>query len=244
MQASPFNILRLGLILLIVLALAAHPFLPPKREVLHPHIGNVAALYSDDAWGGKTTATWMDRAASHWRCNLVQSGVFAVCGIAIEFSSIRDLSDYESLSVRLSYTGDAKKLRIYMRNHNPLYSSLQDVDSLKFNAITLHSADFAKTETIIHLSEFAVADWWLEERDIPRELSRPELSGVATLGIDFPPPPAFGQHDIKIERIELIGTWINPEKLYLGIIVLGILFLVGEAAIRFTLLRRNINKRL
>lgn len=238
MQVSRFTILRLGLILLIVLALVLHPLLPPKREVLHPHIGNLATLYSDEAWGGKTSATWVDRANSHWRCNLVQSGVFAVCGIAIEFSSMRDLSSYEALSVQLRYTGDAKKLRIYMRNHNPLYSTLQDVDSLKFNAITLHTADFAKAETIIHLSEFAVADWWLEERDIPRELSKPELNSVATLGIDFPPPPAFGQHDIKIERLELIGAWISPENLYLWIIVLGILFLAIEAAaLRFA--RRN-----
>lgn len=239
MQASPLNILRLGLIVLIVLVLAAHPFLPPKREVLHPRVGNVATLYSDEAWGGKTRVNWVDKERSHWRCNLVQSGVFAVCGIAIEFSNIRDLSDYDALSLHLSYTGDAKKLRIYMRNHNPLYSTLQDVDSLKFNAISLHSSDFARPETLIHLSEFAVADWWLEERDIPRELSRPELSGVATLGIDFPPPPAFGQHDLKIERIELIGSWISPEKLYLGIIVAGILFLVGETAVRFTMLRRS-----
>lgn len=239
MQVSRFTFLRLGLILLIVLALAAHPFLPPKRETLHPRIGNLATLYSDEASGGKTRATWVDRDASHWRCNLVQSGVFAVCGIAVEFSSMRDLSGYVALSVQLRYTGDAKKLRIYMRNHNPLYSTLQDVDSLKFNAITLHSADFAKAETLIHLSEFAVADWWLEERDIPRELSRPELNNVATLGIDFPPPPAFGQHEVKIERIELIGSWISPERLYLGIIVLGIVFLLGEAAA----IRLRTNKR-
>ena len=234
MKVSPFTTLRLGLILLIVLALVIHPFLPLKREVLHPHSGNMATLYSDEAWGGKTSVTWTDQAASHWRCNLVQSVVFAVCGIAIEFSKMRDLSSYDALSMRLRYTGDAKKLRIYMRNHNPLYSTIEDVDSLKFNAITLHSADFAKAETTIHLSEFAVADWWLEERDIPRELSRPELNNVATLGIDFPPPLTFGQHDIKIERLELIGPWIRTENLYLWIIVLGILFLAVEAAVHFT----------
>jgi|GEM_PF-3469843 hypothetical protein len=239
MQVSPFNIIRISLIALILIVLSVQPFLPPKREQLHPHPGNLATLYSDEAWGGKTSATWVDEGKTHWRCNLVQSGVFTVCGIAIEFSRIRDLTGFDALSVQIKYTGDAKKLRFYLRNHNPAYSTLQDVDSLKFNAITLQTNDLAKSETIVHLSEFSVADWWLEERDIPRELSRPELDRVATVGLDFPPPPAFGPHEIEIERIELIGAWIRPERLYLSIILLGIVFLTAEALIRFAYLRRT-----
>lgn len=243
MQPSQFSKIRLAVLALIAVIMIGHRFLPPKRDILHPSPNNVATIYADEAWGGKTTAIWIDPAAFHWRCTLVQSEFYPVCGLAISFpgepGQTRDLSGYEAISIRLRYTGEAEKLRIYLRNHNPVYSDLEDVDSLKFNAISLRTADFAKQETVIHLSEFAVADWWLEERDIPRELARPEMKSVAALGIDFPFPQVFGQHDIQIESIELIGSWISPETLYLSIIIIGMLVVAGEALTRLAYLRRR-----
>lgn len=240
---STFSKIRLLAIVVTVAILVGHRFLPVKREAIYPASTNDATLYSDDAWGGKTTATWIDPSISHWRCTLVQGELYPVCGVAISFpgatNGTLDFSAYDAVSIRLKYEGKATKLRIYIRNHNPAYSDLTNVDSLKFNSVTLRAADFSKGETTIHLTEFAVADWWLEERDIPRELALPEHNNVASFGIDLPHPQVFGQHDIQLERIELVGAWVSNEQLYLTTIIIWMLILGWETGNRLLLLFRR-----
>lgn len=243
MNPSTFSKIRLLAIVLTVVVLVGHRFLPAKREMIYPTSQNDATLYSDDAWGGKTTAVWVDPSTSHWRCTLTEGELYPVCGVAISFPSATngtvDFSAYDAISIRLKYDGDASKLRIYIRNHNPAYSELSNVDSLKFNSVTLRAADFSKGETIIHLTEFAVADWWLEERDIPRELALPEHNNIASLGIDLPYPQVLGQHDIQLEQIELVGAWVSSEQLYLTTIVIWMVMLGWEAGNRLLLLFRR-----
>lgn len=243
MNPLTFSKIRLLAIILTLVILVGHHFLPAKREQIHPLSKNVASLYADEAWGGKTTASWIDPTTHHWRCTLVQSEFYPVCGMAISFPSssngTRDFSVYDSVNVRLKYVGEATKLRIYIRNHNPAYSDMADVDSLKFNFATLRAADFAEEETAIHLTEFAVADWWMEERDIPRELAMPEHDNVASIGIDFPYPQVFGHHEIQVEHIELVGAWIPSEELYLATIIIWMLILGGETSRRLLLIFRR-----
>lgn len=225
-----------------MLILGLH-YLPQKREVLHPSTSNVTTLYADESWGGKSSATWIDANKFHWRCNLVQSEFYPVCGMAISFlgknSKTIDFSQYEAIHFTIHYKGEAQKIRVYLRNHNPSYSDTSDADSYKFNAISLRAKDFNQGITKIKLSEFSVADWWLEERDIPRELSAPELDNIIAMGIDFPLPHTFGQHDINVDKIELVGNWISAENFYLAIIVFWIAVLGLEVGCKIFIAYRN-----
>lgn len=244
MHSKLYNTIRLWAALLTLLAVVGHHYMPAKRSLLFPHSGHTLDIYSDEMWGGKSTAQWLDREQLHWRCNLAPSETYPICGLSIGFpeepGTARDLSQYENLVIQLEYFGEAVNLRVYLRNHNPEYSTLEDVDSLKFNAATLRASDFSHSETSIHLSEFSPSDWWLEQHDIPRALSRPELDRVTAIGVDFPHPIIYGNHDVKIDRIELIGTWFSREQLYLGIILAWMALLGWEALSRMmALYQRN-----
>lgn len=214
------NLAVLIAVALTLLALAGHRLLPEKRLIIHPHPSHELSLYADESWGGQSSARWVDMAGAHWRCDLAQSNVYPVCGMTVTFADKAvDFSAYNSLRLRLKYSGEASKLRIYIRNHNPLYSEVNDTDSMKFNSVTLATSDIATAETAIHLSEFSVAEWWLDEHQIPREQALPEMDRVTTLGIDFPFPQVFGAHNLEIERLELVGPRIEERTYYLGLLL-------------------------
>lgn len=244
MHSKLYNTLRLGAALLTLLAVLGHHYMPAKRSLLYPHDRHTFDLYADEMWGGNSSAQWLNAQQLHWRCTLAPSDFYPVCGMSIGFpeepGTTRDLSRYESLNLQLEYSGEAVNLRVYLRNHNPEYSSLDNVDSLKFNAANLRAADFKHADTAIHLSEFSPSDWWLEQHDIPRALSRPEIDRVTAIGIDLPHPIVYGSHDLKIHRIEVVGSWFSREQLYLGIILAWMALLSWEALSRMiTLYQRN-----
>lgn len=79
----------------------------------------------------------------------------------------------------------------------------------------------------LKLNELTVADWWIEEYNIPRERSHLEVNNVLSIGIDQAPPIVYGEHIYTLKSIELIGQWISKETLYSSIIFLwGLGFLI------------------
>ncbi len=210
--------------------------------MIFPVEGNPTTLYSDESWGGETSVTWINEQSNHWQCNLAQSEFPPVCGLASELSRARgaiDFSKFDALSVQLNYTGEASKLRIYLRNYNSAYSSLEDSDSLKFNSANILARDFTPAETIIQLSEFSVENWWLEERNIPRNLAHPELNNIHSIGIDYPYPQTLGEHSIEIKSIALLGPLIPKEQYYFYLLVFWASILVLETCFALLGLQRR-----
>lgn len=234
--SHPIVSIKLIALLLSLACVLARPHLPPKKLSIYTSDDLVANLYADETWGGTSSATWIDEGQNHWLCRLTQSQFFPVCGYSISFlrddldrrdAEAYNLSNYQELELTLHYKGEAPKLRVYLRNHNDKYSDLMDDDSYKFNAFDINTDDINDGPVRIHLSEFVVATWWLEERKIPRELSAPELTNVVALGVDLPAPHVFGKHEIRVEKIEFIGEWVSAEALYfyLLLILLGLIAL-------------------
>jgi hypothetical protein len=143
---------------------------------------------------------------------------YFACSFNVLFETTLDqgvnLSAYSQLNLTLKYQGSASKMRVYIRNFDPVYSKINDTNSTKFNALTLHTRDLNK-ELQIKLDEFVVSDWWLGQYDIPREQSRADLSNAMTLGMDFVEGQQPGNHDMQIEKIEFVGEWISAERWYL-----------------------------
>lgn len=223
MNDKSFNSILLLAILATVMAVFAQQYFPKKRFLAWPNAQATSYFYATNQSDGTPAAFWLDQSKGLWRCVYPDddhSESFA-CSFNVLFETALDqgvnLSAYSHLNLTLKYQGSASKMRVYIRNFNPTYSKINDTNSTKFNALTLHTRDLNK-ELQIKLDEFVVSDWWLGQYDIPREQSRADLSNAMTLGMDFVEGQQPGNHDMQIEKIEFVGEWISAERWYLCIL--------------------------
>jgi len=206
--------------------------LPPKELVFFPGKAKLVELFSDESQNGNSRAYWVNEENAEWRCELREGPVYAMCGISMALSnipySVLDLSRYSSLMLDMEYSGPASRLRVYMRNHNIMYSTLNDIESAKFMSVTLRTSDLS-SHTALKLSEFSVSDWWKEQFNIPRELSQPDFRQIISFGIDQSTPIAYGDHYYKLNKIAFHGDWISSEYLYLSIIIFWMVLIGAHA---------------
>jgi diguanylate cyclase (GGDEF)-like protein len=223
MNDKNFNFILLLSILLTLVALAGYSLFPHRHLLLLPNADANYYIYSDNLPDGTPAASWLDKSARKWRCVYPNEnpGTYISCSfnLVLEVTEAqgRDFSDYSHINLQIRYNGSSNKMRIYLRNFDPAYSTVSDYNSTKFNAINLQTKDFSQ-ELRIDLNEFVVSDWWVSEYDLPHGLSRPDISNVVTLGIDFSDPLEPGFHDITVEKIGFSGAWISREHWYLFII--------------------------
>jgi len=251
MSSKNFNLIRLVACILTLLLLFGKNYFPKKVLDIHPDKDTIYTLYSDSNSGGNSKAEWIDKENGHWKCTLIKSQVYPVCGLSINFSQIPyktiNAESYNSMQVELEYKGESKKVRIFLRNHNKLYSEKNVVESTKFHFVNLRASDLMP-EATINMAEFSVADWWKDEYDIPRSLSKPEFKELISIGIDqSAADEVYGAHEYKLKSIKFTGNWISSEALYIAIIAGWMLVLAFEAIRRLLALRARTqghNKRL
>ncbi|WP_052691814.1 diguanylate cyclase domain-containing protein [Teredinibacter purpureus] len=147
-----------------------------------------------------------------------------------------DFSAFDALNLNIHYEGRANSIRVYLRNFNPAYATAGDSDSAKFMAVTLRTEDLRGGPIYIPLSEFKVTEWWVTERDAPREWAGRELDRIIVLGLDI---AEFGVHKVRVDNISLTGDWISRENLLLAIIVFWVFYLLLEAFARYVVLRNE-----
>lgn len=244
MNDKSFNSALLLAILLTLVAVFAQQFFPQKHFSVWPNPQLNTYFYSSVSSDSPPAAFWLDQEKGVWRCvypEINHSEYFA-CSINVLFEKAVDtgidLSGYSHLNIKLRYTGSAHRMRIYIRNFDPVYSKIEDANSTKFNAITLHTSDL-ENELHINLDEFIVADWWLSDYDIIRELSRPDMRNAMTLGMDYVEGLEPGNHDMQIEKIEFVGEWISAEHWYLLILACWMLGIFSYAIFKLTQLKQQ-----
>ena len=244
MNDKRFNTALLLGILLTLIAVFAQQFFPLKRFIAWPNPSNTVYFYFSNEVEGQPAAFWIDQEKSIWRCKFpeIAPDQYFACSFNTFFNESLDhgldLSQYTHLNLKLNYTGSANRTRIYVRNFDPAYSKVEDGNSTKFNAVTLHTRDL-KEELHIGLDEFIVGDWWLSAYDIPRELSRPDMRNAITFGIDFVEQLEPGNHDMQIEKVEFVGEWISAEDWYLLILASWMLGIFFYAVMRLIKLQRQ-----
>lgn len=244
MKSSLYNAIRLAAALLTVLMVIAHEYLPQKRLLLFPNPNIDHVIYGAEGSEGQASASWVDESEETWRCKFEDKPNF-YCGYSVyfpaafnDFTNGVDLSGYEGINLRIHYQGDAQRVRLFLRNYNSAYAKNGEWDSTKFMSINTLTTDL-RSEALFKLSEFSVADWWILARDIGRRHAAPEFSSVVAFGIDFVTP---GVHTVSVEKIELVGAWIAPEKLYFSIIVFWLGLVFWEGGHRFYLMRVHSSK--
>ena len=235
-----YNAIRLLACMVTILALVGHYYLPKKTYSVVPSSTVVATTYSDQAQGGQSRSTWIDEEQMTWHCVRVTNPDGPTnCGLSLSWGLPagvgKNFSGYEGFKLKLKYQGDAQRVRIFMRNYSDEYSVLDDPNSAKFNSMMIRTRDLQE-EVFVRLSEFAVADWWVGEFNLPRSLSPPEFANVTVFGFDY---LEDGSHQITVEKIEFVGDWLDTEKLLLMIIFVWMVVLLWEGLSRFYLLYRK-----
>lgn len=242
MNDKRFNAFLIIGILATACLLALQQFLPKKRLLLIPNPQAEYYFYAGSLSDGSSAAQWLDEKNFHWRCYFpAQDGSYFPCSLGLLFHSTEptkglDLSGYSHLNIKINHTGDAKKIRLSLRNYNKAYSTLDDGNSSKYMSVNLTTSDLRRGARV-DLNEFKVADWWLDQLNIPRQFAHPELDNIKTLGIDYAEALSPGDYDLQLEKVELEGEWVSAEHWYLAILVFWLLGIFGYAVAQLMQLR-------
>lgn len=222
MTKTRHNTALLVAVILTVIAIALHRFIPEKRFVATPNPAGAYYLYSTDLDDGQPAGIWLDEPQRKFRCRHPEN---PAPDYYCSFNQIHtpspvkgiDFSQYKRINLLIAYSGPTPKLRFFMRNFNARYSSPNDSNSTKYNTLYIPEQNLNR-EISIQLSQFKVAEWWLIAYNIPIEDAQPDFENVINMGIDFSDVMSPGNHDVTVQRIELVGDWISREKWYLAIL--------------------------
>jgi len=228
-------------IALTLLAVVGHRYLPERRLMLDPTKPGASYLLSQYGAGSPARLEWLDKSRLHYRCQVPKDAVDRNCVFHFDLSTSDrgvDLSRYQTLNLAIRYSGDARYLRIGIRNFDPRFSKLNDTNSPKFNSINLRPRDFARP-IAIRLSELTVPEWWVNQYDMPREYVYPDVSNAVAFTVDFVGNLTGTDHEIRIDRIEFAGDWISVENWYLGILCLWMVLGTGYGISQWVLLLRE-----
>jgi diguanylate cyclase (GGDEF)-like protein len=242
-RSSHSALLLIG-ILLTCLAVIAHRFLPERRLTLEGTKDLAFAFLMQSGNGAPADIQWVDQQRFHFTCDVPKAAaVDQGCSFGYQLHSGKlnegtDLSHFKTLNLAVRYTGTARYLRVAVRNFDPRFSTLEDLNSPKYNFVNIPSKDLARPVAIA-LSEFWVPEWWIDQYDLPRSQSGPDLSNATIFSIDLRGDLAGTHHDIKIDRIEFVGDWISAEYWYLGILCLWMILATTYGMSQWVWLRRK-----
>src|SRR5690606_26976000 len=233
------NISLLIAIIATLIAIPGHWLIPEKRFVATPNPAGAYYLHSTTLSDGTPAGVWLDQGQRQFRCVYPER---RIASYYCSFNQVHtpshvkgmDFSGYKRVEVEISYTGPTAKLRMFMRNFDERYSTVEDGNSTKYNVIIIPRQNLNR-ETSIELTQFKAAEWWLMQYDMPVEESHADVNNVLNLGVEFSDSMEPGDHDVTVERIEFVGEWISKENWYLGILAC---WLVGMALYAANRLRK------
>ena len=221
-KSSHSMVLLLG-ILLTCVAMVAHRFLPERRLAVDSSKDLALAWVMQSGDGAPADIQWIDQSRFHFACQFPEAAaVDQGCSFGYQLHAGKinegtDLSHFKTLNLAVRYTGKARYLRVAIRNFDPRFSRLEDLNSPKYNYVNIPSGDLAQP-VAISLSEFWVPEWWIAQYDLPRSQSQPDLSNATIFSLDLRGDLGETHHDIQIDKIEFVGDWISAEYWYLGIL--------------------------
>lgn len=220
---SRLSAILLAGILLTIVAVLAHRYLPERRLSLDPKAEGAVFFLMNFGDDKVTKVDWVDQSRLRFRCRFAKDAPGASCSYTYLLykdgaaQTGVDLSRYRNLTLKVRYSGNAHYLRVAVRNFDPRYSNLEDTNSSKFNALNLQPKDLAQP-VVIDLHEFSVPEWWVAQYDLPRELGQPQMNNATAFSLYLQGEPADIDHDIEIQQVEFTGDWVSAEHWYLGIL--------------------------
>lgn len=171
------------------------------------------------------------------RCTLENTVGYSVCGIGFhlteDIANGEDLSAFHTISLSASYRAplDNPRLRVSFRNFNPLYSTVDDDVSLKFNSITYEPASHPSVINV-PLNAFYVESWWVEQFEVDFSNAQLDFSNVAYIEILSNSMPQAGAYEIDIKKVVLVGELISEAALLRALLVAWALIIIGWVSIQ------------
>ena len=214
----------------------------------------------DAAHASRFTTEWRGDAVLHgksvvhadrnrpltWSCELRAGYRYPYCSYEIVLDRFsgegRDFSHFKTIRLTLDYQGPADSLRISLKNFDPRYSRTTNRQTMKFNQIELPLHRGRQTIDV-PLSDFKVADWWLQWMRLPYRLTHTQFDNVATLEIDTGNNAPLGTHAFRVETIMLQGSIVPVEQWYLGILGCWIVLICLFLIYRILRLQRDLRRR-
>lgn len=240
-KPSQSAVLLLG-ILLTLLAVIGHQYLPERRLEISGAKANSNYFLVHMGHGAEAKMHWVDQGNFHFACQFPPVTSNQGCGFAYMLATADpshgiDLSRFKTINLAVRYTGEAQYLRVALRNYDPRFSKVEDLNSPKYNFVNIPTRDLDRPISV-NMSEFAVAEWWTTAYNHPREYSRPDVSNATVLNIDLQGDLAGTLHDVRIDSVEFVGPWISAEYWYLGILVLWMIMGTVYGVTQLVRLRR------
>lgn len=186
---------------------------------------------SDDRFdgGGSIAMVRKTEQSLQLNCQMSDKYEWPYCEIGILLSPAPngiDLRSFDNIRMKLSYKGPGKhRVRLFLRNYNPAYSTLKESTSWKLNEIQFIVEDGVDLSLPLH--KFNVASWWLADKNIPLDHYGVDLSNVPLMIISTGGNKEAGSHQIDVEYIEFQGKTIRREDLLMGILVLWGVLAIG-----------------
>ena len=213
----------LGGVALTLAAIAGYDLIPPVRFDVTRVPKEATVLSFTPLPGLDRTGEWLDDDRRRLRCHYPPGTNEPLYYCAVNYflgsgpGQGVDLSAYTHVEVKVVYKGDVPKLRLFARHFDPRYSTVEDTNSTKYNAVFLPTQDL-RTPLTLDVDEFTVAEWWRLTYKLPRELAHAELGNVVTVGLDFSYPMTEGAHDLEVQEITFVRPGLSRETWYLGIL--------------------------
>jgi len=239
-KLSRFKVIAFCITLILVIF---YDYFPNRSVELHPHLTKYIDESVDSSVGGKSELMWLDKENLHWVCELKAGVLYPYCGISIAWSAEPfeqlDFSSYDALEVDLEYKGQAKYIRVFLRNYYSLPDTQDAIAKAKFNSLSKNSKDFEQV-SYIPFNELRVADWWIDDNQIPPENIKPDVSKVIAVGLDLPYTSKLGRHEFKLHGLKVVGQFFSKESLYLAIILFWAVLLLIDMIIKQMKLRTKV----
>ncbi|WP_373973819.1 GGDEF domain-containing protein [Chitinibacter sp. SCUT-21] len=182
--------------------------------------------------GGSIASLIKSKDAIQLKCQMSDKYEWPYCEVGIQLRKPPlgiDLRSFDTIRMKMSYKGPGRhRVRLFLRNFNPAYSTPQESTSWKLNEIQFIVEDGVEMQ--LPLSKFNVASWWLADKNIPLEHFGVDLSNVPLMIISTGGNKEAGTHTIDIDYVVFEGKVIQREDLLITILLLWGLLALGVLA--------------
>ncbi|WP_443748539.1 GGDEF domain-containing protein [Asticcacaulis solisilvae] len=235
MAGARFEMALLCLLLLTAGAVIwQKPLLERTIHYTPPGVASATrTLFADNDNGGKSTV-WSTGNMS-WACDLRAGNAYPYCGYELFTDGNKgthglNLSNMRSFAMTLMYKGSATSFRVHLKNFDPRYSTMADIESPKFLRVEADTTPGKLQHIEFVPTDFGVADWWLRKRKLPPEFGRPQFDNITSFNIETGSEAPLGPHSFEIRDVTiktailsdaqwyslLLGIWIVMIVIYLG----------------------------
>ncbi|ENS5607189.1 TPA: GGDEF domain-containing protein [Vibrio mimicus] len=218
----------LGLVLITIVTILLYwQFGSAKRVLVSPQRFTYFATNDQISGGASTSALLIEGGEAQVRCELLASNYpWPYCGISVHINPDPtlglDLSDIHTIRLNVDLQGPTDKpaaMRFYLRNFNPIYSKVDDEYTHKYNGLEF-TPGVGKGSIDIPIRSLQVMTWWLVDNKISIGNSAPEFTNINKIEFATGSGSQFGEYQLTIHQVELIGDYIAGEKLFLAMLIM------------------------